>query len=95
MVSFGSNRENFVMTQAGDIEKAHAQLVEQRRLIIEALAKGYQRRPKLSSTFCRNFRTRSTSWTGWGALPQTKAIDRAREKLATAYERHPDDTSPD
>jgi hypothetical protein len=31
------------MTEAGDIDKARAQLVEQRRSIIEALAKGYQR----------------------------------------------------
>jgi hypothetical protein len=27
---------------AGELEKAHAQLVKQRRSIIEALAKGYQ-----------------------------------------------------
>jgi hypothetical protein len=31
------------MTEAGDLEKAHAQLVKQRRSIIEALAKGYER----------------------------------------------------
>jgi hypothetical protein len=31
------------MTEASDIDKARAQLVEQRRSIIEALAKGYQR----------------------------------------------------
>jgi hypothetical protein len=31
------------VTDASDLEKAHAQLVEQRRSIIEALAKGYQR----------------------------------------------------
>jgi hypothetical protein len=30
------------MTEASDLEKAHAQLVKQRRAIIEALAKGYQ-----------------------------------------------------
>jgi hypothetical protein len=30
------------MTEAGDVEKARAQLVKQRRSIIEALAKGYQ-----------------------------------------------------
>jgi hypothetical protein len=30
------------VTDASDLEKAHAQLVEQRRSIIEALAKGYQ-----------------------------------------------------
>jgi hypothetical protein len=28
------------MSEESDVEKAHAQLVEQRRLIIEALAKG-------------------------------------------------------
>jgi hypothetical protein len=31
------------MTEAGDLDKAHAQLVAQRRAIIEALAKGYER----------------------------------------------------
>ncbi len=31
------------MTEASDLEKAHAQLVKQRRSIIEALAKGYER----------------------------------------------------
>jgi hypothetical protein len=31
------------VTDASDLEKAHAQLVEQRHSIIEALAKGYQR----------------------------------------------------
>ena len=31
------------MADASDLEKAHAQLVEQRRTIIEALAKGYER----------------------------------------------------
>jgi hypothetical protein len=31
------------MTEASDLEKAHAQLVKQRRTIIEALAKGYER----------------------------------------------------
>ena len=31
------------MTEATDLDKAHAQLVEQRSSIIEALAKGYQR----------------------------------------------------
>jgi hypothetical protein len=30
------------MSEESDLEKAHAQLVEQRRLIIEALAKGDQ-----------------------------------------------------
>ena len=30
------------MTEAGDIGKARAQLVKQRRSIIESLAKGYQ-----------------------------------------------------
>jgi hypothetical protein len=30
------------MTEASDLDKARAQLVEQRRSIIEALAKGYQ-----------------------------------------------------
>jgi hypothetical protein len=40
-----SNLGDFAMTEAADIEKARAQLVEQRRLIIEALAKGYQRGP--------------------------------------------------
>lgn len=30
------------MSEESDVEKAHAQLVEQRRLIIEALAKGGQ-----------------------------------------------------
>jgi hypothetical protein len=38
----GSNEEILSMTEAGDIEKAHAQLVKHRRSIIEALAKGYQ-----------------------------------------------------
>ena len=32
------------MSEESDLEKAHAQLVEQRRLIIEALAKGDQQR---------------------------------------------------
>jgi hypothetical protein len=31
------------MTEASDLEKAHAQLVKQRRSIIEALAKGNER----------------------------------------------------
>jgi hypothetical protein len=31
------------MTEADDLKKAHAQLVKQRRSIIEALAKGYER----------------------------------------------------
>ena len=31
------------MTEATDLDKAHAQLVEQRSSIIEALAKGYER----------------------------------------------------
>jgi hypothetical protein len=31
------------MTEASELEKAHAQLVKQRRSIIEALAKGYER----------------------------------------------------
>jgi hypothetical protein len=31
------------MADASNLEKAHAQLVEQRRTIIEALAKGYER----------------------------------------------------
>jgi hypothetical protein len=31
------------MTESSDLDKAHAQLVEQRSSIIEALAKGYQR----------------------------------------------------
>jgi hypothetical protein len=31
------------MTETSDLQKAHAHLVEQRRSIIEALAKGYQR----------------------------------------------------
>jgi hypothetical protein len=31
------------MTEADDLKKAHAQLVQQRRSIIEALAKGYVR----------------------------------------------------
>jgi hypothetical protein len=31
------------MTEAGDLEKAHAQLAAQRRTVIEALAKGYER----------------------------------------------------
>jgi hypothetical protein len=31
------------MTEASDLEKAHAQLLKQRRSIIEALAKGYER----------------------------------------------------
>ena len=31
------------MADASDLEKAHAQLVEQRRTIIEALAKRYER----------------------------------------------------
>jgi hypothetical protein len=31
------------MTEASDLDKAHEHLVEQRRSIIEALAKGYQR----------------------------------------------------
>jgi hypothetical protein len=30
------------MSEESDLEKAHAQLIEQRRLIIEALAKGAQ-----------------------------------------------------
>jgi hypothetical protein len=38
----GSNKESVSMTEAGDVEKARAQLVKQRRSIIEALAKGYQ-----------------------------------------------------
>jgi hypothetical protein len=38
-----SNRRDFLMEDASDLEKAHAQLVEQRRTIIEALAKGYER----------------------------------------------------
>jgi hypothetical protein len=37
-----SNSGDFAMTEASDLDKAHAQLVEQRRSIIEALAKGYQ-----------------------------------------------------
>jgi hypothetical protein len=36
----GSNRGKFGMTEDSNLEKAHANLVEQRRLIIEALAKG-------------------------------------------------------
>ena len=31
------------MTEADDLKKAHAQLVKQRRSIIESLAKGYER----------------------------------------------------
>jgi hypothetical protein len=31
------------MTEADDLTKAHAQLVKQRRAIIEVLAKGYER----------------------------------------------------
>ena len=31
------------MTEVDDLKKAHAQLVKQRRSIIEALAKGYER----------------------------------------------------
>ncbi len=31
------------MADASDLEKTHVQLVEQRRTIIEALAKGYKR----------------------------------------------------
>jgi hypothetical protein len=38
-----SSPGDFAMTEASDLDKAHAQLVEQRRSIIEALAKGYQR----------------------------------------------------
>jgi hypothetical protein len=37
------NRRDFSMTDADDLKKAHAQLVKQRRSIIEALAKGYER----------------------------------------------------
>jgi hypothetical protein len=38
-----SNPGDLAMTEASDLDKARAQLVEQRRSIIEALAKGYQR----------------------------------------------------
>jgi hypothetical protein len=34
---------DFAVTKASDLDKAHAHLVDQRRSIIEALAKGYQR----------------------------------------------------
>jgi hypothetical protein len=82
------------MTQASDIEKAHAHLVEQRRSIIEALAKGYQRgQTETQLDLLQKFQNAIDILDKVGRVTADEAIEQARQKLATAYERHPDDTS--
>ena len=61
------------MTEASDLEKAHAQLVKQRRSIIEALAKGYQAgQTEINRAAAGDFRARLKCWIPWPMRTRTR-----------------------